>query len=119
MHRNAFNRLKTFQIIQKDNNLLKKEIKKEENEEIRNEANDEGKKDDNLKIRKEVTADINIKIGKRFNNNYIFSKGNNQGQMIKKRVSITNSSELNQNRFENITKSFIKKRTFNLNRWNH
>ena len=110
MHRNAFNRLKTFQIIQKNNNLLKKESKGEVNDGIKKEENEEVKIEEYGEIKKN-----DVKIGKRYNNNYVFSRGNKSGQILKKRVSITNSSELNQNRFDNITKAFIKKRTFNFN----
>ena len=96
MNPNSFNRLKTFQIFQ-SNNSLKKEIKKDN---IINDGKD----------------DINIQ--KRYSSKFSFPKGILRVNRDKRRISITNSSELKQNRLENIARDIIKKRTFNLKKYN-
>ena len=80
-----FLRLNTFQSIQKEN-VLKKE------EKVGNENNNE-------------------KVEKRYSNKYVFPRGILFARTEKKRVSITNSNELLQSRFENVNRDFIKSRT--------
>ena len=98
MNPNLFNRLKTFQKMfnSKDNNTSKKEIKEEKNE--------NGEKD--------------IKMQKKLSHRYIFPKGIYSAINTKKRVSIANLNELNQNRFDNISREIIRRRTINLGKYN-
>lgn len=78
----------------------------------------------NLKKKENVTEKIaenkknSIKVEKRYSNKYIFPKGIFFTRSDKKRVSITNSNELNQNRFENIKRDIIKRRTMNFKNFN-
>ena len=90
-----FKRLSTFQ-ISKNSNPQKQEIKKEI------------KKVENLGI-----VSNNMKVEQRYSNKYVFPKGIYFARSSKKRVSITNSKELIQNRFENLTRDIFKKKTFN------
>ena len=50
-------------------------------------------------------------------NKYVFPRGIFVGRTEKKRVSITNSKELNQIRFENFTRD-IRRKTMVLNKYN-
>jgi hypothetical protein len=93
---NIYNKLNIFQMIQ-NNNAVKKEIKKEEK--VENVYN-------------------NIRTEKRPSTKYIFPKGIFSGRTTKKKVSITNSNELNQIRVANITRDIIKRRTLNLKKYN-
>ena len=93
---NIFNKLNIFKIVQ-NNNEEKKEIKKENNVEI---------------------VSNNIIAEKRRSSKFIFPKGIFTGRSEKKKVSITNINELNQNRFNNITRDIIKRRTLNLKKYN-
>ena len=93
---NIFNKLNIFKIVQ-NNNEEKKEIKKENNVEI---------------------VSNNIIEEKRRSSKFIFPKGIFTGRSEKKKVSITNINELNQNRFNNITRDIIKRRTLNLKKYN-
>ena len=95
----TFNRLKTFQITQ-SKDLLRKDTEKE----TKNEEKGENEKD-------------NIKVGKRLSNKYVFPKGITFARSEEKRVSITNSKELIQNRFENIKNDFLG-RTITLRKYN-
>ena len=78
----------------------------------------------NLKKKENVTEKIaenkknSIKVEKRYSNKYIFPKGIFFTRSDKKRVSITNSNELNQNRLENIKRDIIKRRTMNFKNFN-
>ena len=90
-----FKRLSTFQISKSSNpqkQVIKKEIKKVENLGI---------------------VSNNMKVEQRYSNKYVFPKGIYFARSSKKRVSITNSKELIQNRFENLTRDIFKKKTFN------
>ena len=93
---NIFNKLNIFKIVQ-NNNEEKKEIKKEKNVEI---------------------VSNNIIAEKRRSSKFIFPKGIFTGRSEKKKVSITNINELNQNRFNNITRDIIKRRTLSLKKYN-
>ena len=99
-NQNIFNKLKTFQAIQ-SNNIIKKEVQ------------NETKKEE--KLEKENNK---IKVEKRLSNKYIFPKGIYFARSEKKKVSITNSKELNQNRFENSKRDIIKKKTMMLKKYN-
>jgi len=92
---NVFNRTKTLQRLQKAN-TMKREIKREE---------------------KVETAKIDTNVEKRYSNKYVFPRGIFVGRTEKKRVSITNSKELNQIRFENFTRD-IRRKTMVLNKYN-
>ena len=92
---NVFNRTKTLQRLQKAN-TMKREIKREE---------------------KVETAKIDTNVEKRYSNKYVFPRGIFVGRTEKKRVSITNSKELNQIRFENFTRD-IRRKTIVLNKYN-
>ena len=92
---NVFNRTKTLQRLQKAN-TMKREIKREE---------------------KVETAKIDTNVEKRYSNKYAFPRGIFVGRTEKKRVSITNSKELNQIRFENFTRD-IRRKTMVLNKYN-
>ena len=52
----------------------------------------------------------NMKVEQRYSNKYVFPKGIYFARSSKKRVSITNSKELIQNRFENLTRDIFKKK---------
>ena len=93
---NIFNKLNIFKIVQ-NNNEEKKEIKKENKVEI---------------------VSNNIIAEKRRSSKFIFPKGIFTGRSEKKKVSITNMNELNQNRFNNITRDIIKRRTLSLKKYN-
>ena len=95
----TFNRLKTFQITQ-SKDLLRKDIEKE-----------------TKKKEKVENGKDKIKVGKRLSNKYVFPKGITFGRSEEKRVSITNSKELIQNRFENIKNDFLR-RTLTLRKYN-
>ena len=90
MKPNSFSRLKTFQLFQ-NNNSLKKEIKKDDK--VENGKND-------------------FILQKRYSTKYTLPRGIFTVKREQKRVSITNSNELNQNRLENIARDIAKKRTF-------
>ena len=92
---NVFNRTKTLQRLQKAN-TMKREIKREE---------------------KVETAKIDTNVEKRYSNKYVFPRGIFVCRTEKKRVSITNSKELNQIRFENFTRD-IRRKTMVLNKYN-
>ena len=92
---NVFNRTKTLQRLQKAN-TMKREIKREE---------------------KVENAKIDTNVEKRYSNKYVFPRGIFVGKTEKKRVSITNSKELNQIRFENFTRD-IRRKTMVLNKYN-
>ena len=92
---NVFNRTKTLQRLQKAN-TMKREIKREE---------------------KVETAKIDTNVEKRYSNKYVFPRGIFVSRTEKKRVSITNSKELNQIRFENFTRD-IRRKTMVLNKYN-
>ena len=92
---NVFNRTKTLQRLQKAN-TMKREIKREE---------------------KVETAKIDTNVEKRYSNKYVFPRGIFFGRTEKKRVSITNSKELNQIRFNNFTRD-IRRKTMVLNEYN-
>ena len=96
INQNFFSRLKTFQIIQR-NNVIKKEIKNRE---------------------KEEDEDNKIQLQKRYSIKYSFPKGIFFNRHFKKRVSISNPKEMNQNRLDNIAKDIIRKRTLNLKKYN-
>ena len=96
INQNIFNRLKTFQIIQR-NSVIKQEIKNGE---------------------KEEDEDNKIKLQKRYSIKYSFPKGIYFNRNFEKRVTITNHREMNQNRLENIAKDIIRKRTLNLKKYN-
>ena len=107
-----------------------KELPKKENDEkqiLRNQTSSEILQifpPRNLKKKENVTEKIaenkknSIKVEKRYSNKYIFPKGIFFTRSDKKRVSITNSNELNQNRFENIKRDIIKRRTMNFKNFN-
>ena len=92
---NAINRSKTFQRLQKANTMKKEIIKEEKVEPDQNDLN----------------------VEKRLSNKYVFPRGIFFARNSKKRVSITNSNELNQMRFENITRD-IRRKTMVLNKFN-
>ena len=92
---NVFNRTKTLQRLQKAN-TMKREIKREE---------------------KVETAKIDTNVEKRYSNKYVFPRGIFVSRTEKKRVSITNSKELNQIRFENFTRD-IRRKTMVLKKYN-
>ena len=92
---NVFNRTKTLQRLQKAN-TMKREIKREE---------------------KVETAKIDTNVEKRYSNKYVFPRGIFVGRTEKKRVSITNSKELNQIRFENFNRD-IRRKSMVLNKYN-
>ena len=95
----AFYKLQTFNIFQ-SKNMVNKEAKKTKNEE---KLNDENK---------------NIKVEKRLSNKYVFPKEIFIASSEKRRVSITNLNDLNQNRYENINRDIIKKKTLILKKYN-
>ena len=96
INQSIFSRLKTFQIFQ-SNSLMKQVIKKEE---------------------KDEDEDFKINLQKRYSIKYSFPKGIYFTRSLKKRVSITNPMELNQNRLDNIAKDIIRRRTLNLRKYN-
>ena len=100
IEQNSLNVLQNFEIIQR-NNTAKIEVKKEIKKEIKIES---GKSIKNYE--------------KKYSSKYIFPKGLYLGRSEKKRVSIANKNELNQNRLENMNRYFIKRRTVNLKNYN-
>ena len=93
---NSLNVLQNFEIIQRNNTAkieVKKEIKIESGKSIKN-------------------------YEKKYSSKYVFPKGLYLGRSEKKRVSIANKNELNQNRLENMNRYFIKRRTVNLKNYN-
>ena len=97
---NAFDGLKTFQ-TNKSNTKIREEIKKEE------------------KVENKIDNDNKIKVEKKYTSSkYVFPKGIFFARSEKRKVSITNMNELNQNRFENISRDIIRRRTLNLNKYN-
>ena len=89
-NQNTFNRLKTLQITQ-SKDLLRKDTEKEAKKEEKVE-NEKGK----------------LKVEKRLSNKYVFPEGITFARSEEKRVSITNSKELIQNRFENVKNDFLR-----------
>ena len=67
----------------------------------------------NTKIREEIKKEEKVE-----NSKYVFPKGIFFARSEKRKVSITNMNELNQNRFENISRDIIRRRTLNLNKYN-
>ena len=63
------------------------------------------------------TAKIDTNVEKRYSNKYVFPRGIFIARSSEKRVSITNSNELNQMRFENITRD-IRRKTMVLDKFN-
>ena len=100
IEQNSLNVLQNFEIIQR-NNTAKIEVKKEIKKEIKIES---GKSIKNYE--------------KKYSSKYVFPKGLYLGRSEKKRVSIANKNELNQNRLENMNRYFIKRRTVNLKNYN-
>jgi hypothetical protein len=100
IEQNSLNVLQNFEIIQR-NNTAKIEVKKEIKNEIKIES---GKSIKNYE--------------KKYSSKYVFPKGLYLGRSEKKRVSIANKNELNQNRLENMNRYFIKRRTVNLKNYN-
>jgi hypothetical protein len=96
IEQNSLNVLQNFEIIQRNNTAkieVKKEIKIESGKSIKN-------------------------YEKKYSSKYVFPKGLYLGRSEKKRVSIANKNELNQNRLENMNRYFIKRRTVNLKNYN-
>ena len=96
IEQNSLNVLQNFEIIQRNNTAkieAKKEIKIESGKSIKN-------------------------YEKKYSSKYVFPKGLYLGRSEKKRVSIANKNELNQNRLENMNRYFIKRRTVNLKNYN-
>ena len=100
IEQNSLKVLQNFEIIQR-NNTAKIEVKKEIKKEIKIES---GKSIKNYE--------------KKYSSKYVFPKGLYLGRSEKKRVSIANKNELNQNRLENMNRYFIKRRTVNLKNYN-
>ena len=94
-------RLNTFQMNLRNNNSQKQEMKKEI------------KKEENVEV-----VNNNLKVEQRYSNKYVFPRGIFIARSSKKRVSITNSKELNKMRFENLARDIFKKRTLNLKNYN-
>ena len=59
-----------------------------------------------------------LRVEKRYSNKYVFPKGIFFARSDKKRVSIANSNELRQNRFDNIVRDIVKRRTMKLKDYN-
>ena len=67
----------------------------------------------NNAIKKEEKID-KVKIDKRFSKKYVFPRGIYFSKTYKKRVSITNLKELNQNRFEKVNGEILRRLTLNI-----
>ena len=70
--------------------------------------------EDNAKIKIEKKEEIknNLFLQKRYSTKYVFHEKLFINRDIKRRVSITNMNELNRNRFENLERDILRKRTF-------
>ena len=69
------------------------------------------------KIEKVENKNNYITAEKRLSSKYIIPKGIFVGRNERKRISITNTNELNKKRFENIIRDIDKKRTFSLKKY--